>query len=352
MYCGKFLTQSFMQHATRAHAIARLRGFYEGQTTKQNKDAKAQVKKLRRLEDALHSWHVFVPMIVESILASANGVLAGCTRLQKTEAVFFPLHVQEVTTWWSLVHLGFSQTMRQRVIDRVLGVQKLQAESAELQTVYVCRSCGLVKHDANAIYTHITELHLNPRLRESVHDQCLKLRPLRKLRKLSIVAPPHTSIPFPPPTGSDVGRDSLAAVAYRQNGARPPGLEVAVAYASFFSKLAQHVDFDGGASSTGALSQRDWGVAVRTFLPSRVRRQCHSYWKEYPIAIIQGTFRCKELHVPQGCKRASEAPCSSAGLPSRAGAPCSSAGCLLERGRSAQSVQKRCVPLLIGWLIY
>ncbi len=81
------MTKRFKKNETREQANECMRKTYERQNTKQNKDAKAQVKKLRRLEDALQSWHVFVSMIVESILASANGVLAGCTRLQNRSCV-------------------------------------------------------------------------------------------------------------------------------------------------------------------------------------------------------------------------------------------------------------------------
>ena len=78
------------------------------------------------------------------------------------------------------------------------------------------------------------------------------------------------------PLDFHVGEDSLGALQYRLSGARPLVLEVAVAYASFFYKLVQHVSFEGDVITAGALHQRDWGIAVRTFLPSRVKRQCTS----------------------------------------------------------------------------
>ena len=110
-----------------------------------------------------------------------------------------------------------------------------------------------------------------------------------------------------------------------------------LAYASFFYKLVQHVSFEGDVITAGALHQRDWGIAVRTFLPSRVKRQCTSYWKEYPVAILKMSFRGRDLYAPQQRKRESERPGSSAGLPFRAGASCSSAGCS-ERSELAQRV--------------
>ena len=149
-----------MQHAPRAYAI-RLVLESSIREVGANKAAQGQVSKLRSLENALHSWHVFVPMVVESILASANGVLAGCARLQKTEAVFFPLHVLEATTWWSLVHVGFPQTMRQRVIERVLDLRRPKAMEEVDVLLFVCRFCGLLKQYAAEMVEHIRDVHGN-----------------------------------------------------------------------------------------------------------------------------------------------------------------------------------------------
>ena len=71
--------------------------------------------------------------------------------------MFFPLHVLEATTWWSVVHVGFPQTMRQSVIERVLDLRRPRAVDEVDALLFGCKFCGLMKQYAAELVEHICE---------------------------------------------------------------------------------------------------------------------------------------------------------------------------------------------------
>ena len=90
---------------------------------KSGKGFKDNMHKMRRVKgfgQVLCSPTLQLPLLVNDLLHMPGGYQSGCLVLQRTCAVFFPLHLRSAQMWWQLIFLGSPQWERQQLIDRIL----------------------------------------------------------------------------------------------------------------------------------------------------------------------------------------------------------------------------------------
>ena len=284
VYSSRFLEQSFAHFRARYEALCAYDVVLEALAGDPSNKARAHHRKRRekivRVGSRLaRASNVLPAFLVHLCLSLPGGFIEGALQVQKTAAVFFPLHVCVHRVRLHLYHLGLLPP----ALARLQAVASAPSQGHEGQVRAVtgvrCPACGLLKRSGAAMMAHIRSEHFfpdgQPRRRHFVERmfQCVDvLRPERYL------APPR-----PDPSAEADVVEPLTGIAARQLRQRSDGVSSiweVERLLHMFRTLLDYAAFPAaGASARGHLPQLP--DVVRWFFAAMGSRECKPVWRTY-----------------------------------------------------------------------
>jgi hypothetical protein len=243
VYAGAYLQQAFRHHACRVDAVAAHLAALDppgraaqpagrqlrDRARAARPEAQKPIRRLRWALQTLCSSRAFMPALVMELLSGQRGFLQSCLQVQRTLAVFFPLHVASMQMWWRAAHLGFSSRkmagMRAHLFpaDMVQGGHRgppgfSAGGRQDVVRGFRCRFCGLLRKAGAAMMEHQRATHHFELFTEKQLQELLQPQPLNGPRRWFEGPAPVGTVPKP---GA-----AVAALALRQPGACVPSLEL------------------------------------------------------------------------------------------------------------------------------
>ena len=283
VYSSAFLRQSFRHWKVRYQAMAQLskylceRGVGDDTTTRNQADFRKRANRAIRVALRMtEAANVMPAFLVHLCLSLPHGFIQGALQVQKTEQVFFPLHVWVHRVRLHLRHLGQSP----------LAVAKSQARASASSQGHDqdrvwgwrCPVCGLLKGQQADMRAHVQEMHVLDRKKHKFRRSNFEVKMMKK--DITVYKPKRyfTATPHCPDPGAEADVvDPLACIAGRQVRRHSDVTSIWELERLMFL-LHLLLDFCLGCHDARAAQVQD---VARWFFAVVGSRECQPVWKQY-----------------------------------------------------------------------
>ena len=284
VYSSSFLRQSFAHFKARYEALCAFDTVLQALAEDHSNKGRARHRKRREVivrvgRRLARASNVLPAFLTHLCLSLPHGFIQGALQVQKTAAVFFPLHVCVHRVRLNLCHLGLLPPALARL--QAVACAPSQGHDGQVRAVtgVRCPACGLLKRSGAAMAAHIKREHLfpdgRPRRRHFVEAMFRRDDVLRPERYFT---PPRSD----PVAEADVV-EPLTCIAIRQvrqGSDAVNSIWEVERFLNMFHTLLDYADFPTALASAQGHLPRVPDV-VRWFFTAMGSRECKPVWKTY-----------------------------------------------------------------------